>query len=58
MKTKSETLPKTKKGKKIDINKFEKLAAKIKKYFDEEERYLEKTRSDANSNTSGIFPNS
>lgn len=41
--------------KKIDKLKLEKLAKKIKKYFEEEERYLGKTREQNENNYSRGF---
>ena len=58
MKMKSESLPKITKKKKIDIDKFEKLAMRVKKYFEEEEKYMERVRKNGNSNSSGFLPNS
>ena len=55
---KSESLPKITKKKKIDIDKFEKLAMRVKKYFEEEEKYMERVRKNGNSNSSGFLPNS
>lgn len=34
------TLPEVKNKKKIDVKKFVSLAKKVKKYFEEEEKYL------------------
>lgn len=58
MRTRKETLPKISRKKKIDIDKFEKLAKRIKRYFEEEERYLEKVKRNENSNTSGVLSHS
>lgn len=51
-------LPKVSKKKKIDLKKFVLLANKVRKSFEEEEKYLEKkTRRDENNNSAGFLPN-
>ncbi|MDO8658728.1 MAG: hypothetical protein Q7K55_08355 [Candidatus Levybacteria bacterium] len=51
-------LPKVSKKKKIDLKKFVLLANKVRKSFEEEEKYLEKkTRRDENNNSVRFLPN-
>ncbi len=51
-------LPKVSKKKKINIEKFVTLAKKVRKSFEEEEKYLEKqTRRYEDHNSIGFLPN-
>lgn len=51
-------LPKVSKKKRIDLKKFVLLAKKVRKSFEEEEKYLEKKiRRDENNNSAGFLPN-
>ena len=45
------------KRKKIDVNSFEKLALRVKGYFEEEEKFLEKTKKDEYNKASRFLPN-
>jgi len=48
-------LPVIKQKKKIDLKKFEKLAKKVRKYFVEEEKFLEKSqKNDTNNQAVGF----
>lgn len=48
---KNDTLPVVKKKKKINLKKFEALAKRVKKSFQEEEEYLIKKRNENSSPT-------
>ncbi len=51
-------LPKVSKKKKIDLKKFVLLAKKVRKSFEEEEKYLEKkARRYEDNNSIGFLPN-
>lgn len=52
---KKNRLPEVKDKKKINVKKFESLAKKIKKYFEEEDEYLRK--KDENRASSGLLVN-
>lgn len=54
----TKNLPIVKKKKKIDLKKFVSLAKRVKKSFEEEEKYLEKKmRRNENNNSTGFLPN-
>lgn len=54
----STQLPKVEKRKKINVKKLEQLAKKVRKYFDEEARYMQERnlRYGDNKTTKFIFP--
>ncbi|MDO8503136.1 MAG: hypothetical protein Q7S60_00440 [bacterium] len=53
----TKTLPIVRK-KKIDLKKFVLLAKKVRKSFEQEEKYLEtKMKKDENNNSTGFLPN-
>ena len=54
----AKALPILKKKKKIDLKEFVSLAKKVRKSFEEEEKYLnEKIRRNENNNSTGFLPN-
>ena len=53
----SRNLPKVPKKKKIDLKKFASLAKKVRKSFEEEEKYLEeRVRKNENNNSPRLLP--